>query len=262
MTIYAATTNQGKLREFSECAGEQGVEVLALPGIEGMPEPVEDAATFEGNAELKAVGYSRLALASGKTGLLVFADDSGLEVDALGGQPGVRSARFADDLGLGGSGSRSGANAHLSDDESPQRASSLGTPIAVAKMGHPDSWPGLSKDERNNRAVLSLLRDLPTSLDADGGLTLDNRGARFVCVLVLARDGEVVLRARGEVEGQILDAPRGTDGFGYDPLFLVSELGKTLAETTREEKWRVSHRGNAFRELLRGLLDVPPRPAS
>jgi len=236
MTIYAATTNQGKLREFSDCASEQGVEVLALPGVEFMQELVEDAATFEGNAEKKAVAYSKLALASGKTGLMVFADDSGLEVDALGGQPGVRSARFAEDLGLGD-------NAHLSDDET------------VAKMGHPDSWRGLSKDERNNRAVVSLLRELPEALDADGGLTLDNRGARFVCALVLAKDGAVVLRARGEVEGQILDAPRGTDGFGYDPLFLLPELGKTLAEVSREEKWAVSHRGNAFRELLRQLKD-------
>ena len=217
MTIYAATTNQGKLREFAECAGEQGVEVLALPGIEGMPEPVEDASTFEGNAELKAVAYSKLALASGKQGLMVFADDSGLEVEALGGEPGVRSARFADDLGFEvGSG---------------------------------------TKDERNNRAVVSLLRDLPEALDADGGLTLDNRGARFVCALVLAKDGKVVLRARGEVEGEVLDEPRGVDGFGYDPLFLVQGMGKTLAETTREEKWRVSHRGNAFRELLRQLKD-------
>jgi XTP/dITP diphosphohydrolase len=217
MTIYAATTNQGKLREFRECAGEQGVEVLALPGIEAMPEPVEDAATFMGNAELKAVAYSKLALAGGQKGLMVFADDSGLEVEALGGQPGVRSARFADDLGF--------------------------------EVGQG------SKDERNNRAVVSLLRDLPEALEADGGLTLDNRGARFVCALVLAKDGAVVLRAEGEVEGEILDAPRGSDGFGYDPLFLVPSLGKTLAETTREEKWAVSHRGNAFRELLRQLKD-------
>ncbi len=100
-TIYAATTNQGKLREFKECAGAQGVEVLALPGIESMPEPVEDAATFMGNAEKKAVEYSKRA-----AGLMVFADDSGLEVEALGGQPGVRSARFAEDLGFGD-------NAHL-----------------------------------------------------------------------------------------------------------------------------------------------------
>ena len=98
-----------------------------------------------------------------------------------------------------------------------------------------------------------MLRDLPEALDADGGLTLDNRGARFVCALVLAKDGEVALRAEGEVEGEILDAPRGTDGFGYDPLFLVPAVGKTLAEMSPEEKWAVSHRGNAFRELLRQL---------
>ncbi len=218
MTIYAATRNEGKLREFRESAGEQGVEVLALPGIEGVPEPVEDGVTFMENAGKKAVEYSRRALASGKAGLLVFADDSGLEVDALGGQPGVRSARFADDLGF---------------------EMGVGT-----------------KDERNNRAVISLLRELPAALDADGGLTLDNRGARFVCALALARDGEVVLRAEGEVSGQVLEEPRGTDGFGYDPLFLVPELGKTLAEMDREEKWRVSHRGNAFREMLRKLGDT------
>ena len=222
MTIYAATKNQGKLREFSECASEQGVEVLALPGIEFMPEPVEDAATFEGNAELKAVAYSKLALAAGQKGLMVFADDSGLEVEALGGEPGVRSARFADDLGFEvGSG---------------------------------------TKDERNNRAVLSLLRDLSRELEADGGVIAGERGARFVCALALAKDGEVVLRARGEVEGQMLDAPRGTDGFGYDPLFLVPELGKTLAEVSGEEKWAVSHRGNAFRELLRQLVGQEADP--
>jgi XTP/dITP diphosphohydrolase len=219
-TIYAATTNQGKLREFSECAGEQGVEVLVLPGMETMPEPVEDAATFMGNAELKAVAYSKLAVAAGMAGLMVFADDSGLEVDALGGQPGVRSARFADDLGF--------------------------------EVGQGSS---ISKDERNNRTVMSLLRDLPQALEADGGMTLDNRGARFVCALALAKDGEVLLRAEGEVSGVVLEEPRGTDGFGYDPLFLVPALGKTLAETTREEKWGVSHRGNAFRELLRQLKD-------
>jgi XTP/dITP diphosphohydrolase len=215
MTIYAATTNQGKLREFSECAGEQGVEVLALPGIEAMPEPVEDGVTFMENAELKAVAYSKRVMEARQKGLMVFADDSGLEVEALGGEPGVRSARFADDLGF---------------------------EVGVG-----------TKDERNNRAVVSLLRDLTETLEADGGVTVSGRGARFVCALVLAKDGEVVLRAEGEVEGEILDAPRGVDGFGYDPLFLVPELGKTLAEVSAEEKWRVSHRGNAFRELLRQL---------
>jgi XTP/dITP diphosphohydrolase len=206
MTIYAATTNAGKLREFAECAKGEGVEVLALPGIAGMPEPVEDAATFMGNAELKAVAYSRLVLASGQQGLMVFADDSGLEVDALGGEPGVRSARFAEDAGFG---------------------------VGL----------GLGKDGRNNALLLERL----------GSLAGASRGARFVCALTLARDGEVLLRAEGEVAGEILREPRGKDGFGYDPLFLVPGLGRTMAELGREEKWAVSHRGRAFRELLREL---------
>jgi len=215
MTIYAATTNPGKLREFAECAREEGVEVLALPGLKQMPEPVEDAATFMGNAELKAVAYSRLA-----PGKMVFADDSGLEVEALGGRPGVRSARFAEDLGL--------ENAAQSQD--------------------PDPGQPLTKDERNNRAVLALLEQVPHTREGES-----TRGARFVCALALARDGEVLLRAEGEISGQMLEAPRGSDGFGYDPLFLVPGLGKTLAELSREEKWRVSHRGNAFRQLLKEL---------
>jgi XTP/dITP diphosphohydrolase len=198
MTLYAATTNPGKLAEFATCAGSSGVDVLALPGLAVMPEPVEDAPTFFGNAEKKAAAYSLLA-----PGLLVFADDSGLEVDALGGQPGVRSARFADDLSF-----------------------------------EPDST--LTKDERNNRCLLSLLAQLPHP----------PRAARFVCTLALARDGQILLRSEATVEGEILSTPRGTDGFGYDPLFFIPSLDLTLAELPREQKWQLSHRGNAFRALL------------
>jgi XTP/dITP diphosphohydrolase len=154
-----------------------------------------------GNAELKAIAYSLLA-----PGLLVFADDSGLEVDTLGGQPGVRSARFADDLYFELNSSR-------------------------------------TKDDRNNRCLLSLLNALPNP----------TRAARFVCALALARDGQVLLRAEGTVEGQILDTPRGADGFGYDPLFLIPSRDLTLAEVPREQKWQISHRGNAFRSLLAQL---------
>ena len=206
MTIYAATSNAGKLREFAECASGEGVEVLALPGLSEMPEPREDATTFMGNAELKAVAYSRLA-----PGRMVFADDSGLEVETLGGQPGVRSARFADDMGWSGAGS--------------------------------------TKDERNNACLLSMLRELPQMREGES-----TRGARFVCALVLARDGAVLHRAEGAVEGEVLEGPRGADGFGYDPLFLVPALGLSMAELGREEKWAVSHRGNAFRALLRELV--------
>ena len=206
MTIYAATTNVGKLREFAESAGVDGIEVLPLPGLAAMPEPVEDALDFMGNAVLKAVAYSRLA-----PGLAVLADDSGLEIDALGGQPGVRSARFANDLNF-----------------------ELNT--------------GLTKDERNNRCVLSLLQYLET---ASGGRL--SRKARYRCALAMARDGEVLLRAEGETEGEMLTTPRGSNGFGYDPLFFVPRLGRTMAELDQDAKWSVSHRGNAFRAMLADL---------
>jgi XTP/dITP diphosphohydrolase len=198
MILYAATSNAGKLREFATSASGAGVEVLALPGLEGMPEPVEDAATFMGNAEKKAVAYSLLA-----PGKMVFADDSGLEVAVLDGRPGVRSARFADDCEF--------------------------------QIGEG------SKDDRNNRALLTLMPDA------------GNRCARFLCALAMARDGEVLLRAEGEVAGELLYRTQGDGGFGYDPLFLVPHLGVTMAELPADRKWEISHRGNAFRSLLAQL---------
>ncbi|MGI4826857.1 MAG: non-canonical purine NTP pyrophosphatase [Janthinobacterium lividum] len=211
MTLYAATTNAGKLREFAECAITEALEVQALPALASMPEPVEDAPSFLGNAELKAKAYSLRA-----PGLLVFADDSGLEVQALGGDPGIRSARFADDLDF--------------------------------KTGS-----GLSRDERNNQCLLSLLQRGKTDPESHAG-----RQARFICALALARDGQVLLRSQGAVEGEILDAPLGFSGFGYDPLFFMPKLGKSMAELSRVEKWAVSHRGLAFRDLLRQVRSGSP----
>ena len=202
MKLYAATSNAGKLLEFATSASTAGVEVLVLPGLNTMPEPVEDAATLMGNAEKKAVAYSLLA-----PGLFVFADDSGLEVDGLGGDPGVRSARIADDLKF--------------------------------ELGQG------SKDERNNRCVLSLLAKKPGA----------SRKAQFVCALALARDGEVLMRAKGFVGGQLLESPCGNAGFGYDPLFLIPSLGLTAAEMPAAQKWTLSHRGNAFRDLLKQLRE-------
>ncbi len=206
LTLHAATSNAGKLREFAHAAAPRDIRVLPLPGLADLPEPVEDATNFAGNADLKAVAYSRSA-----PGLLVFADDSGLEVDALGGRPGVLSARFADSL-------------------------------------HFEPNAGLPKDTRNNRCLLSLLQELERQ---SGGRV--SRAARFVCALSLARNGEVLLRAERTVEGEILDRPRGSNGFGYDPLFAVSSRGLTLAELSLDDKWALSHRGNAFRELLQQL---------
>jgi XTP/dITP diphosphohydrolase len=199
VTLYAATSNPGKLAEFATSASSSGIAVLPLPNLASIAEPIEDADTFQGNADLKARAYSLTA-----PGLLVFADDSGLAVDALQGAPGVRSARFADDL-------------HFE--------------------------PGLgSKDDRNNRALLHELASAP------------KRTARFICTLALARNGEVLLRAEGFAEGEILSAPRGPGGFGYDPLFLLPDLGLTMAELPRDQKWQLSHRGNAFRQLLSQLI--------
>ena len=198
MLLYAATSNPGKLREFATSASTHNIDVLPLPHLSEIPEPVEDAPTFMGNAELKARAYS-LTL----PGALVFADDSGLSVDVLDGRPGVRSARFADDgdyaIGLG------------------------------------------SKDERNNSRLLMLMPDRGP------------RTAHFICALALARDGEILLRAEGQVTGELLHRPRGTDGFGYDPLFLIPSLNLTFAEIPAEQKWEISHRGHAFRALLAQL---------
>ncbi len=196
--IYVATTNQGKLRDFAAAAALTGIRIEPLPGLRDMPEAIEDGDTFEANARIKAEHYSRLA-----PGLWVLADDSGLEVDALDGLPGVRSARFADDERFAGD-------------------------------------AGQSTDQRNNACLLQKLHDIPKELPT----------ARYRCVLALAKDGETAATAAGEVEGRILTMPRGTGGFGYDPLFLLPELGKTMAEIDLETKHSVSHRGRALRALF------------
>jgi len=204
LTLYAATTNPGKLRDFSVAAAESGLAVEPLPSLKEIPAPEENEPTFAGNARLKAEYYSRF------TDDLVLADDSGLEVDALNGQPGVRSARFAEDAGF------ASHNA------------------------------ALSTDARNNLYLLDRMRNIP------------NRTARYHCVLALARNGSVLLTADGSVTGEILSAPRGTGGFGYDPLFWLPELSRTMAEITLEEKHQLSHRGRAFRALLPQFKTVLP----
>jgi XTP/dITP diphosphohydrolase len=200
LRLYAATTSAGKLRDFRTAAEKYSVSIDPLPGIEKILPPEEDGDTFLANAATKAVYYSRFA-----PGELVVADDSGLEVDALGGAPGVRSARFAADSGL------------------------VDSPDA---NDNTDVW--------NNMLLLQKLAEIPNEL----------RTARYQCTLVVARDGKVVHVADGTVEGMILDAPRGNGGFGYDPLFYLPTLGKTMAEIDLETKLRLSHRGRAIAALL------------
>jgi XTP/dITP diphosphohydrolase len=200
LSIFAATTSQGKLRDFRTAATAHSVAIEPLPDLASIPAPVEDGTTLADNATIKAVYYSRFA-----AGRLVLADDSGLEVDALSGAPGVRSARFAADSGL------------------------VDSPDA---NDNTDVW--------NNMVLLQRLAGVPAP----------RRTARYRCVLVAARDGQPLHSAEGSVDGVILEAPRGTGGFGYDPLFLLPTLDRTLAEIDLETKLSLSHRGRAFEALL------------
>ncbi len=213
--ILIATSNAGKLRDFAGAAVPFGVTVGGLPNFHLLPEVVEDGLTFEANARKKATEYSLHA-----PGSLVLADDSGLEVDSLRGAPGVHSARYAALEGLGGA---------------------FKSTSADASGIEPEAGSGNSSDHANNAR---LLREMALA---------EVRTGRFVCWLAAARDGVVLATFSGKVEGVILGAPRGRQGFGYDPLFFFPPLNKTLAELTAEEKALVSHRGSAFREFLEWL---------
>lgn len=204
LPLYVATTSEGKLRDFRTAAESHAVSIEPLPGLAEIEPPEEDGATFAENATIKAVYYSRFA-----PGALVLADDSGLEVDALDGEPGVRSARFAADAGI---------------IDSPDAAND-----------NTDVW--------NNMVLLQRMNKV----------TPIQRTARYHCVLVAARDGRVEHTSDGTVEGIILDAPRGTGGFGYDPLFYLPELQHTMAEIDLKTKLSVSHRGRALAALLARL---------
>jgi XTP/dITP diphosphohydrolase len=195
--ILIATSNPGKLRDFAGAAAVHGIEIAGIPNFSSLPLVVEDGQTFEENARKKAEEYSVYV-----PGEIVLADDSGLEVDALNGAPGVHSARYAADA------------PHLADAN--------------------------TDDELNNARVLRELK----------GIAPEKRTGRFVCLLAAAQNGKTMEMFRGTAEGIILEAPRGTNGFGYDPLFYFPEIKKTFAELSVEEKSKYSHRGDAFRQFL------------
>lgn len=187
MKIVCATHNKGKLKELKAMLEPLGYEVLSAAECGYTDEPEENGSTFYENARIKAAAILEA------TGLPSFADDSGLEVDALGGAPGVYSARYG----------------------------------------------GFDDDRERNDYLLRNLEGIPAS----------ERGARFVCCLVCLWPDGRELRAEGTCEGEILTAPRGDGGFGYDPVFHIPYLGKTMAELTMEEKNRISHRAAALRTL-------------
>lgn len=214
MKLLVATRSAGKIREIRRILAEvPGLTVLNLEdaGIDYDPaeEELEPFDTFEENALSKARYFAT------KSGLPTVADDSGLEVDALGGAPGVRSKRFAADGRI-----------------------DVGSEVVEALEGQ-------ALDHANNRHLLSRLADVPQ----------ERRSARYVCVAALIEPEAEPLVFRGEAPGVIVDEPRGSGGFGYDPYVFDLDLGKTFAELSGPEKDARSHRGSAFRMLARRLQE-------
>lgn len=197
--ILAATTNPGKIAEIRAMI-DANVEWVSLSDFPNIGEVKEDGATFAENAHKKAVGYAKA------TGLWTLADDSGLVIDALGGGPGVKSARF----------------------------SGKKTKVTERSL----------IDHRNIARVLKLLDGVPK----------EKMTARFVCCLCLASPDKILAETQGTLEGLIIEKEIGTNGFGYDPIFLVPHLNKTVAQLAADEKNAISHRGNAIRKLKPLLL--------
>lgn len=196
MRLLIATHNRGKLIEYQGLLAGLPLELVTLDDVGLRDDIEENGATFAENARLKAIAYAR------RSNLLTLADDSGLEVDALGGEPGVRSKRYA------------GEN---------------------------------KSDAERNAFLLNKLREVPR----------EKRSARFRCAIALASPQGQVWESQGTCEGEIIYAPRGTHGFGYDPIFYFPERGVTMAELPTAEKNKISHRARAAqgaREILARLI--------
>ncbi|MCI6151848.1 MAG: XTP/dITP diphosphatase [Fusobacterium perfoetens] len=192
MKIFLATGNKHKIEEIKKIFSREDIEILSIKdGIE-IPEVIEDGKTFEENSKKKALEISKF------TNMITIADDSGICVEALGGAPGVYSARY------------SGENA---------------------------------TDESNNKKLIENLKGI------------ENRNAKFVCVITLAKPTGETYSYTGEIHGEIIDEPRGKYGFGYDPYFYVKEYGKTTAEM-EDFKNKISHRARALAKLKENLDNI------
>ena len=187
--IVVATANKHKVEEYKKLLGDIDIDLKSLADFPSFPEIEENGQSFKENASIKAIAASKYCQAP------AFADDSGLEVEALDGRPGIYSSRYA-----------------ASDSE------------RIAKL-------------------LDELKDV------------EDRSARFVCVIAIAVNGEVIETFEGEVRGKILDAPRGENGFGYDPVFQPEGFDKSFAELSQEEKNRISHRARAYAKAVEFVED-------
>jgi XTP/dITP diphosphohydrolase len=193
MRLLVATTNRNKLREIRSLLSETAIELITLHDLAPIVEPEETGSTFADNARLKAHYYAAAS------GLMTVAEDSGLVIDALDGDPGVRSARY------------------LRPDASyPERFAEIFRRLNA----HPER----------------------------------GRAARFVCAVAVVDTGKILFETVGTVEGDITDRPRGSSGFGYDPIFYYPPYRRTLAEVSETEKLAVAHRGQAFRALASWIL--------
>jgi XTP/dITP diphosphohydrolase len=197
-TLLVATTNRGKLREIQRLMSGVPIRLASLADLPAIEEPEETGRTFEENARLKARYYSA------RSGLWTVAEDSGLVIDALGGEPGVRSARY------------------------------------------------LRIDATYPERFVDIYRRLDAQPDAP-------RSARFVAALASVEDGQINYETTGIVEGTIADAPRGSGGFGYDPIFFYPPYGQTLAEVSEPDKIAIAHRGIAFRRFAEWIRNGQER---
>ncbi len=195
MKIVFASRNEGKVKEIKNMLEGIDIELVSLNNYKNVPEIVEDGKSFFQNALKKAKTVSEI------TGEIVLADDSGLQVEALGGEPGIYSARYAGDQ---------------------------------------------AGDDENNNKLLAKLKDIPT----------EKRSAFFCCVLVIYKPDNTYYSFDGKWRGIIIDERRGSNGFGYDPIFYVTEFKKTAAELPPEIKNKVSHRGQAFAKLKESLTEI------
>ena len=218
--ILIATGNPGKIAEIRAML-DADVQWLSLADLPAMAEIPEDGMTFAENTRKKAAGYAKA------TGLWTLADDSGLVIDALGGAPGVKSARFCG--------------------EAVPALRPAGILPVVKKQGQDALATGADRtliDHRNIAKVLELLKGVPK----------EKRTARFICRLCLASPERTLIETEGILEGLITNKEIGRNGFGYDPIFFVPSLNKTVAQLSSKEKNAVSHRGKAIRKL-KPLLD-------
>ncbi len=230
MKVLLATTNPGKLAEISAML-DVDVDWISLSDFPDIKEIPEDGKTFAENARKKALGYAK------QTGLWTLADDSGLVIDCLGGDPGINSARF------------SCLAPTPACPTKPWRRRMVGVTKKYLAAGFTGGSPKNRTllDHKNMAKVLLLLKDVPK----------EKRTARFVCCLCLASPQEVLIETKGALEGIIAEKEAGSNGFGYDPVFFLPNLNKTVAQLSAKEKNSLSHRGNAlgkFAPLFQKLL--------